>query len=129
MDEQHSDRCSLSSKDGLKLLTFDCSAGALQHGSQPDEAQLPPPSTLVDRGSALRYWEEVCFDCSSLQENRRLLRQHYYEAKHLGDQVTRPCIWLSLRASPAGSKPAAASTLALLLRCMSRDSPIFSYFF
>ena len=75
-------------------------------------------------GSALRYWEEHCFDGSGLQENRRLLRQHYHEAKHLGNQVTRPCILLSLSASPAGSKPAAAGSFIILawLRCMGRWS-------
>ena len=86
-EEPHSERCSLIPDGGIELLTCVCSAGALQHGSQPDEARLSCPSILADHDSALRYWEEHCFDGSTMQENRRLLRQHYQEAKCLGDQV------------------------------------------
>ena len=124
--EPRSKGCSPIPEGGVELLTYYCSAGALQHGSLADEAQLPPRNTLADRGSALRYWEEHCFDGSGLQENRRLLRQHYHEAKHLGNQVTRPCILLSLSASPAGSKPAAAGSFVILawLRCVEDGSTV-----
>lgn len=48
---------------------------------------MPDPSILADKDRALRHWEENHFDSCSLQENRRLLRQHYLQAQQLGNEV------------------------------------------
>lgn len=48
---------------------------------------MPDRSILADRERALRHWEEHHFNSCSLQESRRLLRQHYLEAQQLGNDV------------------------------------------
>ena len=59
-------------------------------GKQQSSTQEPWPDleVIADRERALQYWEEHHFDGSALQENKQALRQHYREAKQLGDKVS-----------------------------------------
>ncbi|CAL5230078.1 g13535 [Coccomyxa viridis] len=104
----------------LSVVRGDMAASCVfMSGKQQSSTQEPWPDleVIADRERALQYWEEHHFDGSALQENKQALRQHYREAKQLGDKldsgketITRLRTELQSKSSCAGDDDSTAAS-------------------